>query len=119
MASGSTTSRRNIRAIPKRSGGSPTPTGRCGPRHSPRRLDGGCASRCQRAFRECRVLKGMHLTLMIGPAVPLPVPKSVIDALLSVQVTNGKDKSGFQLTFGVSKDSPLLRIMVPAGYFDP
>jgi hypothetical protein len=65
------------------------------------------------------MLKGVHLTLLIGPAVPVPVPKSVMDSLLSVQVTNGADKSGFQLTFGVSKNSPLLKIMLPAGYFDP
>lgn len=56
---------------------------------------------------------------MIGPAVPVPAPRSVIDALQSVQVTNGKDKSGMQLTFAVSKDSPLLNVMLPAGYFDP
>lgn len=56
---------------------------------------------------------------MIGPAVPVPVPKSVMDALSSVQVTSGKDKSGFQLRFAVSKDSPLLKTMLPAGYLDP
>lgn len=65
------------------------------------------------------MLKGVHLTLLIGPAVPVPAPKSVVDALASVQVTNGKDKSGFQLTFSVSKESPLLNVMLPAGYFDP
>jgi len=65
------------------------------------------------------MLKGVHLTLMIGPAVPVPAPKSVMDAVMSVQVTSGKDKSGFQLTFGVSKNSPLLTTMLPAGYFDP
>ena len=65
------------------------------------------------------MLKGVHLTLMIGPAVPIPAPQSVMDALLSVQVTNGKDRSGFQLTFGISKNSPLLRTLLPAGYFDP
>jgi len=65
------------------------------------------------------MLEGIHLTLMIGPAVPVPAPRSVVDALLSVQVTNGKDKSGFQLTFAVGKDSPLLTTMLPAGYFDP
>ena len=65
------------------------------------------------------MLKGVHLTLMIGPAVPVPAPETVMNALLSVQVTNGKDKSGFQLTFGVSKTSPLLTTMLPAGYFDP
>jgi hypothetical protein len=65
------------------------------------------------------MLKGVHLTLMIGPAVPVPAPRSVIDALTSVEVTNGKDHSGFQLTFAVSKKSPLLKTMLPAGYFDP
>jgi hypothetical protein len=65
------------------------------------------------------MLKGVHVTLLIGPAVPIPAPKSVIDAVTSIQVTNGKDKSGFQITFGVSKNSPLLTTMLPAGYFDP
>jgi len=65
------------------------------------------------------MLKGVHLTLMIGPAVPVPAPKVVMDALLSIEVTNGKDKSGFQLTFGISKESTLLKTMLPAGYFDP
>lgn len=65
------------------------------------------------------MLKGVHLTLLIGPAVPVPAPKSVVDALLSAQVTNGKEKSAFQLTFAVGKQSPLLTTMLPAGYFDP
>lgn len=65
------------------------------------------------------MLKGIHLTLMIGPAVPVPAPKSVMDALQSVQVTNGKDKSGFQLQFAVSKNSTLMTTLLPAGYFDP
>lgn len=65
------------------------------------------------------MLKGIHLSLLIGPAVPVPAPKSVMDALQSVQITNGKDKSGMQLVFAVSKDSPLLNVMLPAGYFDP
>jgi hypothetical protein len=65
------------------------------------------------------MLKGVHLTLMIGPAVPVPAPKPVTDALQSVQVTSSKDRSGFQLTFAVSKKSPLVTTMLPAGYFDP
>ncbi len=65
------------------------------------------------------MLKGVHLTLMIGPAVPVPAPRVVMDALQTVQVTSGKDRSGFQLTFAVGKDSPLLKTMLPAGYFDP
>jgi hypothetical protein len=36
-----------------------------------------------------------------------------------VQVTSSRDRSGFQLTFAVSKKSPLLTTMLPAGYFDP
>ena len=32
------------------------------------------------------MLKGVDLTLMIGPAVPIPVPRSVLDALTSVRV---------------------------------
>lgn len=63
--------------------------------------------------------KGLHLSLMIGPAVPVPAPQSVMDALTGVTVTSGKDKSGFQLSFALSKRSPLLTTMLPVGYFDP
>lgn len=65
------------------------------------------------------MLQGVHLTMMIGPGLPIPAPPSVMDALLSARVTSGKDRSGFQLTFAVSKRSPLLTTMLPAGYFDP
>jgi hypothetical protein len=65
------------------------------------------------------VLNGIHLTLLIGPGVPVPAPEPVTDALTSVTVTNGQAGSGFQLTFAVSKLSPLQTILLPAGYFDP
>lgn len=65
------------------------------------------------------MLKGIHLTLMIGPAVPVPAPAAVVDALTSVQVTSGSERSGFQLGFTLGKDSPLLTTLLPAGYFDP
>lgn len=65
------------------------------------------------------MLKGINLTLMIGPAVPIPAPKVVVDSLTGVQVNNGGERGGFQLTFSVSKTSPLLTTMLPAGYFDP
>ena len=65
------------------------------------------------------MLKGVTLTLMIGPAVPVPAPPEVIDALESVQVDHDKDRSGFQLTFAVSKKSILMKTLLPAGYFDP
>ncbi len=66
------------------------------------------------------MLSGIHLTLLIGPTVPLPAPTAVIQALKSVQVTVGSgQRSGFQLVLALSKRSPLLTAMLPAGYFDP
>lgn len=65
------------------------------------------------------MLQGLHLSLLIGPGVPVPAPAAVVDALSSVQVTSGKDSSGFQLTFSLSKQSLLLTTLLPAGYFDP
>ncbi len=66
------------------------------------------------------MLKGFYLTLLIGPRIPLPAPQPVVDALTSVQVTTSAGQaSGFQLTFALSKASPLNCVMLPAGYFDP
>ncbi len=65
------------------------------------------------------VLKGVYLTLLIGPAVPVPAPPSVLDALTSIQVTSSVDRSGFQLTFGAGRSSPLLTTLLPAGFLDP
>ena len=65
------------------------------------------------------MLKGIHLTLLIGPAAPVPAPQPVTDALVSAQVTNGLTRSGFQLVFGLSKQSLLSRALLPAGFFDP
>jgi hypothetical protein len=65
---------------------------------------------------------GFTLSLWIGPTVPLPAPQPVMDALESVQVTTASGagaKSGFQLTFTPSKTSPILRALLPVGYFDP
>ncbi|MEM6714577.1 MAG: hypothetical protein AAF622_05855 [Cyanobacteria bacterium P01_C01_bin.147] len=59
------------------------------------------------------------MTLMIGPAVPVPAPPTVIDALTDVQVNVSNQRTGFQLTFTIGKNSPLLTTMLPAGYFDP
>ena len=45
---------------------------------------------------------------MIGPAVPVPVSQSVLEALKSVRVTSTAGKgSGFQLSFTLSNQSPL------------
>ena len=50
-----------------------------------------------------------YLTLLIGPAVAVPAPLPVMEALESVQVTSSRDRSGFQLTFTLSNRSPLHR----------
>lgn len=65
------------------------------------------------------LLSNVYLTLMIGPAVPVPAPLPVMEALQSVQVTSSRDRSGFQLTFTVGRTSPLQLALLPAGYFDP
>ncbi len=62
------------------------------------------------------MLKGVHLTLMIGPAVPVPVPRDVLDALTSVQVTNSDPgPSVFQLTFKLGTNSPLHTLFLLTG----
>ena len=63
------------------------------------------------------MLKGVHLTLMIGPAVPVPVPRVVLDALTTVEVTaRSQGASAFQLQFTLSTHSPLQTIfMLSAG----
>lgn len=60
------------------------------------------------------------LTLMMGPTIAVPVPQEVTDALTGVQVTtSAAQASGFQLTFAVSKDSLINRVLLPSGFFDP
>lgn len=52
--------------------------------------------------------EGIHLTLMIGPVVPAPVPRMVVDALKTVTVTTSTGSpSGFQLGFEFHSDSAL------------
>lgn len=52
--------------------------------------------------------KGIQLTLMIGPAVPIPVPKTVIDALRSVEITiPTQGPTACQLMFTLGKSAPL------------
>jgi hypothetical protein len=54
------------------------------------------------------MFRGIHLTLMIGPAVPAPAPRFVLDALQSVDITvNDTGPSVFQLRFSIEKRSPL------------
>ena len=60
--------------------------------------------------------KGIHLTLMIGPIVPIPVPQMVMDALDSVQVTTAAGSaSGFQMSLQFSSKSELNTFFIIAG----
>lgn len=63
------------------------------------------------------MLKGINLTLMIGPAVPVPVPQTILDALTSVTVTSesGETVSGFELKFTLSNRSPLHTVFLLSG----
>jgi hypothetical protein len=65
------------------------------------------------------MLSGINLTLLIGPGIPVPAPKTVVDSIKSIQVNSGADRTGFQITFTTGKISPLLNIMLLAGYLDP
>jgi len=65
------------------------------------------------------MLKGIYMSLFMGPGIPEPAPKEVVDALISAQVTSGGDRSGFQLVFSMNKKSKLFQSMLPAGLFDP
>jgi hypothetical protein len=45
----------------------------------------------------------LYLTLLLGPMEPLPAPKPLVDALVSVEVTeSATGRSGFELTFTLS-----------------
>ena len=65
------------------------------------------------------MVKGIHLTLLLGPGLPVPAPQVVVDSLESAQVTRVTDRAGFQLSFTAGKASRLTTTMLPAGYFDP
>jgi hypothetical protein len=65
------------------------------------------------------MLDGVYLTLLIGPVVlPVPAPLPLTEALQSVQVNAGRDRTGFQLTFTLGKLSPL-QVMLATGLLDP
>ncbi|MCU0503833.1 MAG: hypothetical protein MUC51_19105 [Anaerolineae bacterium] len=60
--------------------------------------------------------KGIQLTLMIGPVIPVPAPRVVMDALDSVEVrTSASTPSGFTLTFQFNSKSELNTLFIIAG----
>jgi hypothetical protein len=62
------------------------------------------------------MLKGLYLTLLVGPVVPVPVPQVVLDALTEAQIkSSAGTPSGFRLSFTLSNRSPLHTLFLIAG----
>jgi len=62
------------------------------------------------------MLKGVHLTLLVGPVVPIPVPQIVLDALTDVEVVAPDEAAGaFTLKFSMSVRSPLHTLFLLSG----
>ncbi|HEY2474809.1 MAG TPA: hypothetical protein VGI19_08390 [Candidatus Cybelea sp.] len=64
------------------------------------------------------MLKGIYLTIMVGPVIPVPIPKVALDALQSIQINvyaQPKQQSGFRLEFSLANNSPLQTIFLLAG----
>jgi hypothetical protein len=60
--------------------------------------------------------KGIHMTLMMGPIIPLPAPAVVMDALESISITTAAGTvSGFQMTLQCDSRSTLNRIFIILG----
>jgi len=58
----------------------------------------------------------LYLSLLAGPVVALPVPKPLIDALTSVEVTeSATGRSGFQITFTLADNSILQTLLLLSG----
>lgn len=65
-------------------------------------------------------IKSIQLTLLVGPTVAVPAPRPVMDALESVTVTTSAgSRSGFQLAFSVSNESPLHTVLLLAANASP
>ena len=57
----------------------------------------------------------LYLTLLAGPVEAIPVPKPVIDAFVSAEITESATQpSGFQLTFTLADDSILQTLLLLA-----
>ncbi len=58
----------------------------------------------------------LYLTLLAGPVEAFPVPKPVIDAFVSAEVTeSATGPSGFQLTFTLADNSILQTLLLLSG----
>jgi hypothetical protein len=59
----------------------------------------------------------VRLQLLMGPGIPLPPPREVMDALQEVKIESGsgETQSGFELTFRISNRSPLQTLFLLTG----
>jgi hypothetical protein len=52
-------------------------------------------------------LLGVHMTLLVGPTVPIPAPPNLLEALESVEVVHGEGNFvGFDLNFRIGRSGP-------------
>jgi hypothetical protein len=76
------------------------------------------------------MVNGVYLSLLAGPVIPVPVPASIVDSLISARVTiatteeaNAGEpvpaRSGFELEFTLGKRSPLETIFLLRGSAPP
>lgn len=64
------------------------------------------------------MLRGVDVSLFIGPAVPVPAPRAAIEALTKVVVTTSaapRTPSGFELEFQLDNRSPLHTLFLLTG----
>ncbi len=62
------------------------------------------------------MLSSVQMTLMMGPIIPVTVPRVVLDSLASVEVkVEDVGQSGFQLIFSIDKQSPLQILFLLTG----
>jgi hypothetical protein len=62
------------------------------------------------------MLEGVHLTLLVGPVVPVPVPQLALDALTQVEVVQPDEAAGaFTLQFTLGVQSPLHTLFLLSG----
>ena len=59
----------------------------------------------------------VRLQLFMGPGVPIPAPREVIEAVQEVKVesNSGETQSGFELSFRLSNRSPLHTLFLLTG----
>jgi len=60
---------------------------------------------------------GVRLQLFVGPAVAVPAPRAVTEAVreVKVQAGTGATRSGFEITFDISNRSPLQTLFLLSG----